>query len=156
MLFFFKQKTAYEVRISDWSSDVCSSDLVVGEVTGGERLGAERLEAIDHHGLGRLGRQALAPVSGGEPVAELEVPGLAVAQADGADGLVLALQGDGEAVLAALRPRGGVAGDPRGGRAFGVGVGNARGHARDLPADDAVFDGRGSEENTHQLHTPMR
>src|SRR3546814_7369059 len=27
ILFFFKQKTAYEVRISDWSSDVCSSDL---------------------------------------------------------------------------------------------------------------------------------
>src|SRR3546814_19593093 len=27
LLFFFKQKTAYEVRISDWSSDVCSSDL---------------------------------------------------------------------------------------------------------------------------------
>src|SRR3546814_6050996 len=26
-LFFFKQKTAYELRISDWSSDVCSSDL---------------------------------------------------------------------------------------------------------------------------------
>src|SRR3546814_2343113 len=28
VLFFFKQKTAYEMRISDWSSDVCSSDLV--------------------------------------------------------------------------------------------------------------------------------
>src|SRR3546814_2017864 len=28
--FFFKQKTAYEMRISDWSSDVCSSDLVTG------------------------------------------------------------------------------------------------------------------------------
>src|SRR3546814_1372703 len=27
MVFFFKQKTAYEMRISDWSSDVCSSDL---------------------------------------------------------------------------------------------------------------------------------
>src|SRR3546814_20571874 len=27
LLFFFKQKTAYELRISDWSSDVCSSDL---------------------------------------------------------------------------------------------------------------------------------
>src|SRR3546814_6079547 len=27
--FFFKQKTAYEMRISDWSSDVCSSDLVI-------------------------------------------------------------------------------------------------------------------------------
>src|SRR3546814_6481560 len=28
--FFFKQKTAYEMRISDWSSDVCSSDLQAG------------------------------------------------------------------------------------------------------------------------------
>src|SRR3546814_3993082 len=27
-MFFFKQKTAYEMRISDWSSDVCSSDLL--------------------------------------------------------------------------------------------------------------------------------
>src|SRR3546814_17183140 len=34
-LFFFKQKTAYEMRISDWSSDVCSSDL---------RRGSSRLE----------------------------------------------------------------------------------------------------------------
>src|SRR3546814_20426419 len=31
MVFFFKQKTAYEMRISDWSSDVCSSDLFDGE-----------------------------------------------------------------------------------------------------------------------------
>src|SRR3546814_7170772 len=30
--FFFKQKTAYELRISDWSSDVCSSDLKVGKL----------------------------------------------------------------------------------------------------------------------------
>src|SRR3546814_6309458 len=30
VFFFFKQKTAYEVRISDWSSDVCSSDLIDG------------------------------------------------------------------------------------------------------------------------------
>src|SRR3546814_8033856 len=29
LFFFFKQKTAYEMRISDWSSDVCSSDLFV-------------------------------------------------------------------------------------------------------------------------------
>src|SRR3546814_2637854 len=28
IVFFFKQKTAYEMRISDWSSDVCSSDLM--------------------------------------------------------------------------------------------------------------------------------
>src|SRR3546814_9582277 len=32
LFFFFKQKTAYEMRISDWSSDVCSSDLAVGFV----------------------------------------------------------------------------------------------------------------------------
>src|SRR3546814_7718883 len=31
VFFFFKQKTAYELRISDWSSDVCSSDLSVGD-----------------------------------------------------------------------------------------------------------------------------
>src|SRR3546814_1731879 len=31
MFFFFKQKTAYEMRISDWSSDVCSSDLGTGQ-----------------------------------------------------------------------------------------------------------------------------
>src|SRR3546814_4809359 len=29
VFFFFKQKTAYEMRISDWSSDVCSSDLMM-------------------------------------------------------------------------------------------------------------------------------
>src|SRR3546814_6364231 len=32
-VFFFKQKTAYEMRISDWSSDVCSSDLIGLNVT---------------------------------------------------------------------------------------------------------------------------
>src|SRR3546814_10268093 len=30
--FFFKQKTAYEMRISDWSSDVCSSDLLLRRI----------------------------------------------------------------------------------------------------------------------------
>src|SRR3546814_12757114 len=30
--FFFKQKTAYEMRISDWSSDVCSSDLMIARI----------------------------------------------------------------------------------------------------------------------------
>src|SRR3546814_13571235 len=35
LFFFFKQKTAYEMRISDWSSDVCSSDLGAGQETQG-------------------------------------------------------------------------------------------------------------------------
>src|SRR3546814_5510803 len=40
--FFFKQKTAYEMRISDWSSDVCSSDLDEGGrlAVGGDRASA--------------------------------------------------------------------------------------------------------------------
>src|SRR3546814_9307912 len=35
LFFFFKQKTAYEMRISDWSSDVCSSDLGIDVRLGG-------------------------------------------------------------------------------------------------------------------------
>src|SRR3546814_592507 len=41
LFFFFKQKTAYEMRISDWSSDVCSSDLVILDV----------LPALNLHGV---------------------------------------------------------------------------------------------------------
>src|SRR3546814_5957412 len=37
LFFFFKQKTAYEMRISDWSSDVCSSDLPVDLIAGWTR-----------------------------------------------------------------------------------------------------------------------
>src|SRR3546814_14503734 len=40
--FFFRQKTAYEMRISDWSSDVCSSDL--GERAGGTQAFGDRGE----------------------------------------------------------------------------------------------------------------
>src|SRR3546814_6453707 len=38
MFVFFKQKTAYEMRISDWSSDVCSSDLYPQEQRGMDRV----------------------------------------------------------------------------------------------------------------------
>src|SRR3546814_10572199 len=40
LFFFFKQKTAYEMRISDWSSDVCSSDL-------GEQISLQRAVTIE-------------------------------------------------------------------------------------------------------------
>src|SRR3546814_3841644 len=69
--FFFKQKTAYEMRISDWSSDVCSSDLVALarlQTQWDERLaeiGAEGDEDFDpnsddvliaiHHDMAKLG-----------------------------------------------------------------------------------------------------
>src|SRR3546814_14578789 len=38
MFFVFKQKTAYEMRISDWSSDVCSSDLKIGRNADGHAV----------------------------------------------------------------------------------------------------------------------
>src|SRR3546814_2202957 len=68
---FIKQKTAYEMRISDWSSDVCSSDLEAGG--GGVRAAAteDRAAAIAVAGDEALGQQqccrlrveALAPVA---------------------------------------------------------------------------------------------
>src|SRR3546814_6630505 len=45
-VFFFKQKTAYEMRISDWSSDVCSSDLTGETLVCGARI-IERKAAVD-------------------------------------------------------------------------------------------------------------
>src|SRR3546814_14927986 len=50
--FFFKQKTAYEMRISDWSSDVCSSDL-------NDRRQLVGLEVIDGGGMIPLGAHLL-------------------------------------------------------------------------------------------------
>src|SRR3546814_17819994 len=52
-MFFFKQKTAYEMRISDWSSDVCSSDLV--HIGDGQR---QKCRCLDEEGgLGAQGCQ---------------------------------------------------------------------------------------------------
>src|SRR3546814_3316680 len=53
VFFFFKQKTAYEMRISDWSSDVCSSDLQSAD------LGEQQPEAnptLGDHAVLRLDR----------------------------------------------------------------------------------------------------
>src|SRR3546814_9140760 len=47
MVFFFKQKTAYELRIRDWSSDVCSSDLV-GILDALGRVAAEVVRLSQH------------------------------------------------------------------------------------------------------------
>src|SRR3546814_10420955 len=46
VFFFFKQKTAYEMRISDWSSDVCSSDLIDGAEVGGGIARASEMHAM--------------------------------------------------------------------------------------------------------------
>src|SRR3546814_1463517 len=64
-IFFFKQKTAYELRISDWSSDVCSSDLSRPRLSPHLwiAVGRRRLQSIgvvigaDEMVRGRLGRR---------------------------------------------------------------------------------------------------
>src|SRR3546814_2433960 len=61
--FFVKQKTAYEMRISDWSSDVCSSDLPVQRV---EQLNSARPPAepqlrVPEIALRLIGEQRMIP-----------------------------------------------------------------------------------------------
>src|SRR3546814_9269315 len=70
--FFFKQKTAYEMRISDWSSDVCSSDLArpfgqFERVVEGHGLLAGLHQATGQRPAGRGGHQSLH--GGGRPYA---------------------------------------------------------------------------------------
>src|SRR3546814_4171976 len=65
IFFFFKQKTAYEMRISDWSSDVCSSDL-------GAR---PRLRAVPLPGLRPLLPRLRDGVEGPDQLAGARVPG---------------------------------------------------------------------------------
>src|SRR3546814_2922682 len=60
-IFFFKQKTAYEMRISDGSSDVCSSDLQRAEQAGPALLEAENEEFEEPAARSRLDRHRLEP-----------------------------------------------------------------------------------------------
>src|SRR3546814_1520127 len=45
VFFFFKQKTAYDMRISDWSSDVCSSDLIASKISAIQAATRQTLDA---------------------------------------------------------------------------------------------------------------
>src|SRR3546814_1809260 len=54
--FFFKQKTAYEMRISDWSSDVCSSDL-----PSAAPLSRSRADRQEHPNAGTAGDNHAVP-----------------------------------------------------------------------------------------------
>src|SRR3546814_5650756 len=69
-IFFFKQKTAYEMRISDWSSDVCSSDL-----GGPGRPLQHQVKLVGFQ------REALQPhrVGAAEPLEQFAHPGFEVA-----------------------------------------------------------------------------
>src|SRR3546814_13760810 len=84
LFFFFKQKTAYEMRISDWSSDVCSSDLSGGDISKsatqrddigvGQRL-AREIEA--HTGQGTVVQELAYLMRAGEPDAMDRMVGFA-------------------------------------------------------------------------------
>src|SRR3546814_4868571 len=83
--FFFKQKTAYEMRISDWSSDVCSSDLfrlLVLLIDIEHRIMAEG--AVDRRA--RNARIARNAVIGLHPHAALGVDAQAVGAGEGETG----------------------------------------------------------------------
>src|SRR3546814_9371998 len=70
LVFFFKQKTAYEMRISDWSSDVCSSDLAARAALFGIQQGSldEALRARSAAALTDIGFDgyAIGGLAGGE------------------------------------------------------------------------------------------
>src|SRR3546814_7129510 len=55
LIFYFKQKTAYEMRISDWSSDVCSSDLSIDARRVTQELTQTPMEITDRALLDRIG-----------------------------------------------------------------------------------------------------
>src|SRR3546814_1329644 len=71
--FLFKQKTAYEMRISDWSSDVCSSDLRLKGLAGGHGAIADNGYGAAF-AAGHLGtqRHAEGGADGGRRVADTE------------------------------------------------------------------------------------
>src|SRR3546814_9620668 len=77
IFFFFKQKTAYEMRISDWSSDVCSSDLLDRErrdrVERGARLVHEDHVGGDRDGAGDAEALLLAAGESGARLVEAEI-----------------------------------------------------------------------------------
>src|SRR3546814_1939253 len=82
LVFFFKQKTAYELRISDWSSDVCSSDLfrrAEGELCARRDTGGiDRAATCSRHsGSGAGGATAMRRQDGILPLAQGERKGSA-------------------------------------------------------------------------------
>src|SRR3546814_949015 len=105
VLFFFKQKTAYEMRISDWSSDVCSSDLELEVV-----LALALVRGIAARAAGPALRRFLDPVARFELPVAAENAGPLAARAGmsqtrladplGRDGDGLAARGVGDLPLA--------------------------------------------------------
>src|SRR3546814_5026214 len=73
IFFFFKQKTAYEMRISDWSSDVCSSDLPV--CSAADRLAKGDSAAVAAHRSQAHQRSVILGEEGAVAPQHLEIVG---------------------------------------------------------------------------------
>src|SRR3546814_19267608 len=127
-LFFFKQKTAYEMRISDWSSDVCSSDLqdrvfgngAIGECDHPRGRGAKAHLAVDLRG-----------VETGRPALDDEAAAFAVEL--GPDAREIGDRGGGDPRLAAVEDES--AREAFGARQPRAGVGTAGGFSGDAASD---------------------
>src|SRR3546814_2090437 len=85
VVFFFKQKTAYEMRISDWSSDVCSSDLTSSNAASGRwhvesrdsvfGIGdSQKRGSMSDTAHGALRQNVAAPSDRGPCLAESRIP----------------------------------------------------------------------------------
>src|SRR3546814_6287088 len=61
VVFFFKQKTAYEMRISDWSSDVCSSDLLIAAPRRQQDESGSRVDSSARHRADQLVERVMPP-----------------------------------------------------------------------------------------------
>src|SRR3546814_6526791 len=92
--FFFKQKTAYEMRISDWSSDVCSSDLAsVRARSGGVWIviiGKVRDRAETQPEIAQAGDRGFA--MGDESLAIFDAPHPGGKKIDIGEGIIIAIQ----------------------------------------------------------------
>src|SRR3546814_1862468 len=106
VFFFFKQKTAYEMRISDWSSDVCSSDLLGGD--GLDFVSSAAGVAFDHDGDGVREATSWAGRGDGILVRDANGDGIAnnggeigfsVAGSTDLEGLRLQYDSDGDGIL---------------------------------------------------------
>src|SRR3546814_5162642 len=144
LFFFFKQKTAYEMRISDLSSDVCSSDLTQ------LRVGSRERSPTLRNPLPRGERG----IERGEEISPPELAGRHSLDAD-----IDLEEAAGERLLLQRRL---VEIDRRGGDVEAVELGSAEGAARDLRdrhLDDAVdlaVRRERSEEHTSELQSLMR
>src|SRR3546814_4408666 len=151
MFFFFKQKTAYEMRISDWSSDVCSSDLLIAA---GIRSPTDLGNAFPGLVFSRLATSAQPAIRGITSTAVSSAGGIEQPVAVYIDGIYSASQSNNLAFDPTMVSRIEVLKGPQG-TVFGR---NAVGgailvYSRDPDLKDFKVDGRSEEHTSKSLNS---